>query len=83
MVIDLRTENERLRSPRPSDIQIEVPLPVTPAVRQWLEHTLLHIAAAHRRETFKVCCAKGNRSKIAADILRRGGYDVVDLGGVG
>ena len=83
MVIDLRTENERLRNPKPSDIQIEVPLPMSPAVRQWLEHTLLHIAEAHRRETLKVCCAKGNRSKIAADILRRAGYDAVDLGGVG
>lgn len=84
MVIDLRTEVERRRRPMPSDIQIEVPVPpLRPEVYDWLRSTLLHIGAAHRRDTFEVFCAKGKRSKIAAAILRDAGYKVIDRGGVG
>lgn len=85
MLIDLRTAAEKRRRPHPSDVEIEVPVPpISSAQLQWLENTLLYIAGANpRATTFKVFCAKGKRSKIAADILRRAGYDVVDLGGVG
>jgi rhodanese-related sulfurtransferase len=83
MTIDLRTGPEKLRAPRVSDIEIEVPLPpLSPDVQSWLRETLLHIAGAHPRETFRVFCAKGNRSGTAARILQSAGYKVVDLGGV-
>lgn len=84
MVIDLRTEREKRAKPRPSDVEVEVPVPPISADQQeWMENTLLYIAGANPGTTFKVFCAKGKRSKIAANILRRAGYDVIDLGGVG
>jgi len=84
MIIDLRTAPEKRRVPQASDVELEVPLPpLSGDVRRWLRRTLLHIAGSEPKgTTFRVFCAKGNRSRVAADILRGAGYDVVDLGGV-
>jgi len=83
MVIDLRTGPEKARRPHPSDVEVEIPPPpIAPAQLEWLRNTLLNIAGSRPRETFKVFCAKGKRSRIAAQILRDAGYRVVDMGGV-
>lgn len=85
MVIDLRTEEERARRPRPSDIQVEIPKPpLGPAAICWAARTLLDIAIEYdfNGEPVRVFCAKGIRSELAASILRASGYKVIDLGGV-
>jgi len=84
MVIDLRTEEERARKPRFSDIQVEIPKPpLGPAAICWAARTLLDIAIEYdfNGEPVQVFCAKGIRSALAASILRASGYKVIDLGG--
>lgn len=84
MVIDLRTEQERNRKPRPSDLQIEIPKPpLGPAAVCWAARTLLDVAIEYDFDgkPVQVFCAKGIRSALAASILRAAGYKVTDLGG--
>lgn len=83
MDIDLRTGAEKARHPHPSDVEVEVSVPpLGHDEYRWMKSTLLNIAGSRPRETFRVFCAKGNRSRMAAEILREAGYSVVDLGGV-
>ena len=84
MVIDLRTEEERTRNPRFSDIQVEIPKPpLGTAAICWAARTLLDVAIEYdfNGEPVQVFCAKGIRSALAASILRASGYKVIDLGG--
>jgi rhodanese-related sulfurtransferase len=83
MIIDLRTDREIARYPVPSDIIINTPIPpLSPRAMADLREALSEVAPMARGETIQVFCAKGNRSKIAASILRSMGYRVVDRGGV-
>lgn len=84
MVIDLRTEEERARKPRTSDMQVEIPKPpLGPAAICWAARTLLDVAIEYdfNGEPVQVFCAKSVRSALAASILRASGYKVIDLGG--
>lgn len=85
MIIDLRTEPEKIEVPRDSDVEIEVSKPPwSAAERKWLAKTLVSIArGAPRGEVFHLFCAKGKRTALAAQILRAHGYKVEDWGGVG
>jgi rhodanese-related sulfurtransferase len=81
VIIDLRTEEERHRHPVASDIKVEVPVRLTPQIREWMRKTLLHIAGAHGpHESFDLLCASGHRATVAADILASAGYTVKSWG---
>jgi len=83
MLIDLRTAPEKARNPRPSDMELEVPPAVTPAVYEWMRNTLLQIAGSYGRfEVIEVFCTSGKRAEMAAGILRDAGYRASVMGPV-
>jgi len=83
MIIDLRTEAERSRNPRTSDIVINTPLPpLNQSQIADLKVALTEVARDIPDRPIKVFCAKGSRSRLATSILRDMGVEVVDLGGV-
>lgn len=83
MIIDLRTDAEINQLPRASDVIINTPLPPL-NTRQVCElaETLHEVTQHAPGATYRVFCAKGNRSGLAAAMLKAMGVRVVDLGGV-
>jgi len=92
VILDIRTPVEFCQGHLCGAINIPTPLPAGPGLppltnpqlrtlRSTLQSELTNIA--HRRVHIAVYCKKGVRAGIAADILRKMGYQsVINLGGI-